>query len=350
MNDIIVRVEGRAGRITLNRPHALNAMTYAMCLAIKEVLKCWVNCPDVDLILIDAIGERAFCAGGDVADMYHRAPNDRTVFGRKFWRDEYRMNAAISDYPKPIVSFLHGFVMGGGVGIGCHGSHRIVGESSQIAMPECAIGLVPDVGGSYLLAQGPGRTGEYLGITGQRMNATDAILIGFADIFIAQSDWPEIKGALCREGQLTAIEAATSPPPMASQITPQQDSIDQHFSQSTLVDVMNSLENKKSDFTNHCLKLMSRNSPLSMACTLALIGQQRRSQDLRQGLSLEYRFVSRALDSADFMEGIRSLIIDKDNQPNWSHAAPNEIEDIEIEALLAPLGTDELTWDDRPHY
>ena len=157
MSDIDIRTTGQAGRITLTRSKALNAMTYQMCLAIEEALEEWRNNDDVSVIVIDAEGDRAFCSGGDIAELYATGTQGDFSYGQKFWADEYRLNHKIFSYPKPVISFLQGFTMGGGVGFGCHGSHRIVGESSQIAMPEVGIGLVPDVGGSLMLALAPGR-------------------------------------------------------------------------------------------------------------------------------------------------------------------------------------------------
>lgn len=151
MSDILIRTSGHAGRITLNRPSAMNALTYDMVRAIDQALKQWSNDPNIALVLIDACGEKAFCAGGDIADLYSTGRSGDFTFGQQFWRDEYRLNARIADYAKPIISFMQGFTMGGGGGVGCHATHRVVGESSRIAMPECGIGLVPDVGGSMLL-------------------------------------------------------------------------------------------------------------------------------------------------------------------------------------------------------
>ena len=182
--DIYVRRDGSAGRITLNRPEALNALTYDMCLAIEKALDEWREEPGVRLAIIEGEGERAFCSGGDIAEMYKAGTAGDYEYGRRFWRDEYRLNAKIAEWPKPVVSFLQGYTMGGGVGVGCHGSHRVVCESSRIAMPECGIGLVPDVGGSLILARAPGRLGEYLATTAARMGPADAIAAGFADMFV----------------------------------------------------------------------------------------------------------------------------------------------------------------------
>lgn len=169
MSDILTRKIGQAGHITLTRPKALNALTHPMALAMEKALDDWAGDPEVKLVLLDAEGDRAFCAGGDIAEIYHAGRDGDYALGREFWREEYRLNAKIAEYRKPIISFLHGFVMGGGVGIGCLGSDRIVCETTQMAMPECGIGLIPDVGGTYRLAHAAGRMGEYLGLTGHRM-------------------------------------------------------------------------------------------------------------------------------------------------------------------------------------
>lgn len=171
MEDLNIRKTGRAGRITFTREKTLNALSRNMAQAIHAALQDWRDDPDVALVVIDAEGERAFCAGGDIAAVWRAAIAGDHSVGRRFFADEYRMNAAIADFPKPIVAFMQGFVMGGGVGVGGHASHRIVGDSTQIAMPEAGIGLIPDVGGSWLLSRAPGRIGEYLALTGARIGA-----------------------------------------------------------------------------------------------------------------------------------------------------------------------------------
>ena len=179
-DDIHIRKEGKAGRITLTRPNALNALTFDMAMAIEAALIEWADDDAVALVIIDAAGDKAFCAGGDIQDLYEHGKAGDFDFGRKFWSDEYHLNALIADYEKPYVALMQGFVMGGGVGISCHGSHRIVCETTQIAMPECGIGLVPDVGGSFLLARAPWKFGEYLGLTGARIGRGDQCWSGLA--------------------------------------------------------------------------------------------------------------------------------------------------------------------------
>jgi len=201
--EAVIRSVGRAGRITLNRPKALNALTHDMVRAIDAALQGWADADAVEVVVIDAAGERAFCAGGDVADLYAAGRAGDYGEGRRFWRDEYRMNARLAAFPKPVVTLMQGYTMGGGVGVGCHASRRVVGESSRIAMPECGIGMLPDVGGSWLLAHAPGRLGEYLALTAARMGPGDAIHAGFADHYIPESRW---RGVIA---ELEATGAAT---------------------------------------------------------------------------------------------------------------------------------------------
>ncbi len=342
MSDIDIRITGRAGRITLTRPKALNAMTYEMCLAIEAALDQWRDDDAVALVVIDAAGDRAFCSGGDIADLYATGTKGDYAFGQKFWADEYRLNNKIFGYPKPIASFLQGFTMGGGVGIGCHGSHRIVGETSQIAMPECGIGLVPDVGGSYMLARAPGRLGEYLGLTAARMGPEDAIFAGFADIYVPQQHWPELIETLEISGNTDAITKLRADPPKGV-MQDRIEQIDAHFAAETLTGIRQSLAATPDDFAAATLKSMSRNAPLSMACTIEII-RRLRGPDLTmvRALEIEYRFTARAMEHGDFLEGVRAAIIDKDRAPKWQFAEG----DVPLDAvakMLQPLENSALT-------
>jgi 3-hydroxyisobutyrate dehydrogenase len=344
MSDILIRISGKAGRITLNRPQALNALTYDMCLAIETALLDWALDDAVSVVVLDAAGDKAFCSGGDIAEMYATGTAGDYAYGQRFWRDEYRLNALIFEYAKPIVSFLQGFTMGGGVGVGCHGSHRVVGETSQIAMPECGIGLVPDVGGSLMLALAPGRVGEYLGTTAARMTAADAIFAGFADYFVPQDQWADLTAQLENTGDASLIEVAHRPPatgPLEAQI----EQINRGFAGDSLGDVLAALRNDGSDFAVDCLKRMSRNAPLSMACAIEMIHRLRGpSLTLRRALELEYRFTYRAMQHGDFLEGIRAAIIDKDRAPKWQYADQN-VPQIAVSNMLKPLGADTLSFE-----
>ncbi|WP_208348557.1 enoyl-CoA hydratase/isomerase family protein [Pseudaestuariivita rosea] len=343
MSDILIRKEGAAGRITLNRPKALNALTYQMCLDIEQALDRWAGDDQVKLLLIDATGDKAFCAGGDIAEMYATGTAGDYDYGRRFWRDEYRMNAKLFEFPKPVVSFLQGFTMGGGVGVGCHGSHRIVCESSQIAMPEVGIGLIPDVGGSLLLSQAPGRLGEYLGTTAARMGPADAIYAGFADYFVPQADWPALKGALVETGDWTAVDRAAQQPPQG-QLAAQLDQINSFFGGETLGDILRALRAEETEFTAQALKALSRNAPLSMACAVEMVHRLRGTADIRRALELEYRFTFRAMEHGDFLEGIRAAIIDKDRSPKWRHDL-DDIPGSAVSKMLMPLRKDSLSFE-----
>ncbi|MDC0737478.1 enoyl-CoA hydratase/isomerase family protein [Cognatishimia sp. SS12] len=342
MSDIQTRKIGVAGRITFRRPKALNALSHEMALQIETALDAWRDDPEVQLILIDAEGDKAFCAGGDIAALYHSGRAGDYEVGRQFWRDEYRMNAKIADYPKPIVSLMQGFTMGGGVGVGCHGSHRIVGESSQISMPETGIGLIPDVGGSLLLARAPGQLGPYLGLTAGRLNAADAILSGFADSFVPEEAWPDLIAQLEATGDLGVI-AEMAQEPGTGPLGANAAQIDALFAGETLAEITAALRADDTEVAAKALKALMRNSPLSMVATLELIKRARESGDIRDALRAEYRFTHRAMADSDFLEGVRAAVIDKDRSPQWSETldAPNTAAAL---ALLAPLGADELTF------
>lgn len=343
MGDIDIRKTGRAGRITLTRPEALNALTYEMCLAIHAALEDWRADSDVDLVVMDATGDRAFCAGGDIAQMYKTGTSGDFDYGRRFWRDEYRMNAAIAEYDKPIVSFMQSFVMGGGVGIGCHGTHRIVDTGTRMSMPESGIGLIPDVGGTLLLARAPGHIGEYLGLTGARMGPDDAILTGFADLLIPRGDWPGLIAKLERSGDTACLAPAAQTPPPGT-LRNEDAAIERLFGGETLADISAALRAEPSDLAQKACEAMARNSPLSMACTLAMIRQLcADGPTMRAALAQEYRFTWRAMEQGDFVEGIRAAIIDKDRQPRWRHD-DMDVPASAVAAMLAPLGQDELTF------
>nr|WP_299962126.1 3-hydroxyisobutyrate dehydrogenase [uncultured Roseobacter sp.] len=341
MTDIRIRTTGTTGRITLSRPKALNAMTYQMCLAIEEALDRWRDKAAVTQVVIDAEGYRAFCAGGDIAELYDTGTRGDFAYGQTFWADEYRLNAKIFDYPKPVVSFLQGFTMGGGVGIGCHGSHRIVGQSSQIAMPECGIGLVPDVGGTLMLALAPGRLGEYLGTTAARMSAADAILAGFADLYIPEERWPELIEQLEQGAGPDILADAAQEAPVGT-LADLQEEIDRHFGGETLADILTTLRHADSEFARDALKKMQRNSPLSMASTVEILHRLRGpSLTIAKALELEYRFTFRAMEHGDFLEGIRAAIIDKDRAPKWQFA-DQKVPAAAVSKMLMPLGKNTL--------
>jgi enoyl-CoA hydratase/carnithine racemase len=340
MPDIRIYKTEKAGRITLTRPQALNALSYQMCLDISAALERWRDDPEVALVLIDATGDRAFCAGGDIQEMYDTGTRGDYTYGRTFWADEYRMNDAIAEYPKPVVALLQGFTMGGGVGLGCHAATRVVCETSQIAMPEVAIGLVPDVGGTHLLARAPGHIGEYLGATAARMGPGDAIFAGFGDLYIPREFWLDLTVKLEQTGDLSVLQAMAEPAP-AGPIAAAQAGIDAAFS-GTPAEIATALAADDSEIAQGALAAIRRASPLAVACGLANIRAVRTQGTIRDALRAEYRFTFRASEKSDFLEGIRAAIIDKDKAPRWQHARLEDVTDDEVAAMLAPLGADEL--------
>lgn len=325
MTDLNIRRDRQAGRITLTRPRALNALTRDMVLAIEAALDEWRADPGVRLVIVDAEGERAFCSGGDVAALCRAAMAGDHATSRRFFADEYRMNARIAHFPKPVVSFMQGHVLGGGVGVGGHASIRIVGETSRVAMPETAIGLIPDVGGSWLLARAPGRAGEYLGLTGARMGPGDAIFAGFADHFIPEADWPALIEAMAASGRPDLPHHPPPPAPLEAM---------------DLALYGRDLATIEAGATGEAAQALAAASPLSKRATLALIRAARADRRIEQSLSREYRFTCRATEHGDFVEGVRARLIDKDAAPVWRAASDSDA----VAAMLAPLGAQELAW------
>ena len=340
MSDLICRQENTTGRITLNRPDALNALTHDMCLEMEAQLRIWADDSAITQILVDATGDKAFSAGGDIQHLYDNGKKGDYAFGQKFWADEYRLNHLIASYPKPYIVFMQGFVMGGGVGVSCHGSHRIVDETTQIALPECGIGLIPDVGSSYLLANAPGHLGEYLGLTGARMDAGNAGFAGFADHFVQHEDWPRLVAQLIKDGHPLSISSFEKDMPVAT-LSAHLDRINVVFNTSNLVEIFSRLAAMPEDgFMAKTLSSLSRPSPLSMAASLLVIAAVRESPDIETALDWEYRVTARSTQYGDFLEGIRAAIIDKDRQPNWRHTSVEAVTADELAAILAPFRTD----------
>ena len=346
MADLRVRTEGRAGRVTLTRPKALNALSREMVQAIDAALIGWAADPAVALVLIDAEDPRAFCAGGDIAIMHQTGTAGDLDYGREFWREEYRMNARLSEYPKPVVTLMQGFTMGGGVGLGCHAAHRVVGETSRLSMPECTIGLVPDVGGSRLLARAPLGVGRYLGLTGARMGPGCAILAGFADHFIPEAAWPALTEGLVATGDPAVLDTATRPAP-DSALGAAAAAIGWAFAPDSVAAIVARLEACTGDWVGPAQKALARTSPLSLAVTLGILDRLDPAAPLRDALAGEYRFTYRAMEHGDFLEGIRALIIDKDNAPRWRHPDHDAVTAAEVAALLAPLGPHELRFQEE---
>jgi enoyl-CoA hydratase len=342
-DEVLIRREGRAGRITMNRPKALNALTYGMVGSIGNALRAWQDDPAVELVLLDGAGERGLCAGGDVRSLYE-SRTQGSGLARAFWRDEYRLNALIGRYPKPYVAIQDGIVMGGGIGLSSHGSHRIVTERSQLAMPETGIGLIPDVGGTWLLANAPGETGIYLGLTGETMRAADAIYGGFSDAFIASAKLPALIDRLidARGGAVGAVIHSLAGEAGASELERRRGAIDRAFAGDSLGDVLQALAGSSEAWAPSVLAKVAQKSPKALTMTLAAIRQARRLPSLEGALKVEYRLTVRLFEDGEFPEGVRALLIDKDRKPKWAVVA--ETPEL-VAGYLAPLpASEELTF------
>lgn len=340
MSEILIRIEGRAGRITLNRPQALNALTDGMLRAIDAALDEWREDDGVALVLIDAAGDRAFAAGGDIVDLYETGRAGDFSYGRVFWSFEYGLNAKIADYPKPYVAIMHGFVMGGGVGVSALGSHRVATDGTQVAMPECGIGLVPDVGGSKLLADAPGRAGEYLGMTGARMGPADAIHAGFADAYVPLERLEALKARLVETGDAGEIGGFAASAG-GGELAGLRAQIDAVFSAPTPVEAEARLEAAGTPWAGRALKALRASCPLSAASTMEMV-RAARGMTLREALRLEYRFTSRCMEKGEFLEGVRAAVIDKDRKPNWAKPRLGDVSAADVAAMLAPADGGDL--------
>ena len=345
--DLIVRREGGAGVIRLNRPKAINAMTLEMSLGIDAALDRFEADPAVALVLVEGAGERGLCAGGDIRGLYEssRAGGD---LGKVFWRQEYAMNARIARFPKPYVAFMDGLVMGGGVGLSAHGRHRVVTERTRLAMPEVGLGFFPDVGGTWLLSRSPGEIGTYFGLTGQTMNGPDAIHARFADAVVPSAKWAALRDVLTKvrpgiaSAEIKLLIDGFSTGESSGPVAAMQPGIDAWFAHDRIADIFAALQRDGSELAQATRKTLNEKSPRGMVVALKLLRLARASTSLEQCLVREYRAALQVFASDDFREGVRAAVIDKDRNPRWS---PPRIEDVTPEMVapyFAEIGADEL--------
>lgn len=343
MDDLIVQIQGDVGVLTLNRPKALNALSQSMIDGIADALTNWAKNDAVSCVLIEGAGERAFCAGGDIQVIYETGPQD-PIGSLEFWRDEYQLNAMIANYKKPYIALMHGFTMGGGVGVSAHGSHRIVTDGSVISMPEVGIGFMPDVGGTWLLHNAPKGVGAYYGISGARMGPDDAIFMGFADAYVPNGKFATIKTRLIAGEDIDAILADVSETPNEGDARWHQNDIARWFDADNFDQVMANVEADKSEFAQGALKLLKRQCPLSVKSTFHALREVESYTSVEQSLQLEFRFCAASLKGKNFYEGIRAAVIDKDRNPKWEPATLAEVSDQMINNMFAPLGDKELVF------
>ncbi|OAF13692.1 enoyl-CoA hydratase/isomerase family protein [Bradyrhizobium neotropicale] len=345
--DLVARVEGSAGVIRLNRPKAINAVTLEMFRDIDKALDRFETDPAVAVILLEGAGERGLCAGGDIRALWESSKVNGDL-GKILWREEYILNARIKKFPKPYVAFMDGIVMGGGVGLSAHASHRVVTDRTKLAMPEVGLGFFPDVGGTYLLSRSPGEIGTYFGLTGQTMNGPDAINAKFADAVVPASRLEALREALTQvrpgvtaaDGNKLINSFATGD--AAGPVAAKRAMIDALFAFDRIEDIVAALKRDGSEFAQATLKTLSEKSPRGMVVTLRLLRLARKASNLEECLVREYRAALEVFRSDDFREGVRAAVIDKDRNPTWS---PPRIEDVTPEMVapyFAEIGADEL--------
>ena len=335
---------GRAGVIVLNRPKALNALTLTMVRLIAAALDEWENDAEVDRIVLLGAGERAFCAGGDIRRLYELGRAGDHDAQRTFWREEYQLNRRIKTYPKPIVALVDGIVMGGGVGLAMHTTHTVASERFVFAMPEVGIGFFPDVGAAWILPRLPSRMGVYLALTGLRADAGDALALGLADTFVPSASFPALAQALESEEPVQSVLARFAAPPPHSALSDEVKAIEACFSQPDRTAILTALREAETQgraFAAPARKAMLEKSPTSQAIALRQM-KLGAGLDLGEALRMDYRIVSRICRGHDFYEGVRAVIVDKDNRPRWS-PPPSPAQ---IDAYFAPLD-DELEFPGR---
>ncbi len=318
-SEVIIHQDRRAGRITLNRPKALNALTLGMVRSLWNVLQRWQSDPNIDVVILDGAGDRGLCAGGDVRSLYDSA-KDGIGFAAKFWREEYQLNALIHRYPKPFVAIMDGIVMGGGIGLSAHARHRIVTEKSALAMPETTIGLIPDVGGTWLLSRGTPGIGAYLALTGYRMNGSDAIQAGFAETFVPSAALPaliETLSAPSGESIADRIDGAESGIPL-SPLMADQALIQSWFAHDSVEAILEAVAASTHPLAIKAKSDLATRSPLSLKVTLEAIRRARSYATLEQALNVEYILCTNLFQHGEFIEGIRALLVDKDKAPQWN--------------------------------
>lgn len=336
---VLISRQGALGLLTLNRPRAINALTHEMVKTLHVALEQWARDPGVQTVALVGSGDRGLCAGGDIVSIYR----DATGGGRdsiEFWRDEYALNAIIASYPKPYVAAMDGIVLGGGVGVSAHASHRVVTERTKIGMPEVGIGFVPDVGGTYLLSRSPGELGTFVALTAGHVGAGDAIELGLADHFVASQDVDRLLELLADhpvEVALDKVVTAAPPAPLAEE----RSWIDAAFAHDAIHEIQAALRQVDTEPARTALAALAGKSPTSLVVTLRAL-RSARGMDLPVALAQELRIAVRMLRGHDFPEGIRAQVIDKDRDPQWSPASLDEVTVDLVNTHFESIGEDEL--------
>lgn len=339
--EVLIRVENGVGRLRLDRPKALHALTLAMCEAMIDALLEWREDTQIAAVMIDHAEGRGFCAGGDIRMIAQSAAADGAA-ARAFFRAEYRLNHLLFTYPKPVVAFLDGITMGGGVGIGQPSSLRVATERTVYAMPETGIGLFPDVGGGWYLSRLPGRAGRYLAVTGARIDGADAHAIGLATHYVPSDRLEPAKAAILAQPNAAAshLERFSEVPP-ASAFVALRPQIDRLFASDTLEGILADLQADGSEWAQAQLAVIRTKSPQAMKVALRQLARSAQLASFADNMAMEFGLAARVIARPDFVEGVRALIVDKDSQPRWNPATPEAVSEDLIDALFAPLPADE---------
>lgn len=342
--EILCETRGAAGVVILNRPKALNALSLGMVRELARALDAWEHDPQVTRIVVSSASEKAFSAGGDIRALHDLGRQGRHDEMLAFWREEYILNTRIKRYAKPYVSLIDGIVMGGGVGISLHGSHRIAGDRYLFAMPEVGIGFFPDVGATYALPRLPDAAGTYLALTGDRVGAADAMMLGLATHCVPSGRMAELVDALTGRAALDEILSGFSHHAGPGKLAPERELIADCFGQDSLPAITQRLRlhaERGNSFAGKLLQTMAAKSPTSIAIAF---GQMQRGAtlDFEQAMQLEFRIVSRIVRGHDFYEGVRAVVVDKDHAPHWQPSTPEAVVEADIAAYFAPLGADDL--------
>lgn len=342
-DDILLKVEGHAGFISLNRPSALHALTLPMVHAMTAALLQWRDDPAVKCVVIDHADGRGFCAGGDIAFLRNSAMNDGGESGRKFFHDEYQLNHLLITYPKPVVAFMDGITMGGGVGISQPARFRVATENTKFAMPETGIGLFPDVGGGWYLSRLEGRVGQFLALTGSRIAGAGCLSLGLATHYLTSNLLAEAKSRIATEDveRIDGILGTLSVTPPDSKIIETIVQINRHFASDKLEDILASLEGDESEWAMKELATLRTKSPQTCKVALRQLAESLKLTDFADNMAMEYRIASRVIVRPDFAEGVRAVIVDKDNAPKWDPATAEGVTDALIDAIFAPLPAQE---------
>ncbi|OWK33423.1 enoyl-CoA hydratase/isomerase family protein [Sphingomonas dokdonensis] len=336
-SDLLTSVEGPIGRIRLNRPKAIHALTTPMCVGVLEALETWRSDDNVRAIIIDHAEGRGFCAGGDIRMLAESGAKDGAE-ARQFFHTEYRMNHRLFTYAKQIVAFMDGITMGGGVGLSQPCTYRVATENTKFAMPETGIGLFPDVGGGWYLSRLPGRMGQYLALTGHRLDGAETFALGLATHYLPADQVEEAKRRITADPAAIAEALdALSTKPGAAALLDKQAEIDRLFAFDRLEDIYAALEADGGEFADATLATLKTKSPQTMKVSLKLLLDGKSMPTFEDEMRQEYAVGARVVQRHDFLEGVRAVIVDKDNAPKWDPATPDGVSDHVIDQIFAPL-------------